>query len=218
MTTAIDSEIPVTTPDDLTKQQIEIFKSLESNDLGDEFELPTSVETEQLDDIELLETSDNTREFEVSVFESTTNLDDDFDILEDEKNFGAEFGEGYSKLDKETLDKEAEMNLRKAIRYVRNDIKAQLVVRKLLGSMKAFDVDLLDVSSKGVLISSPKPLKVRNKVLLKLKFEKDIHHFKIEGEIVRITDGTVAYGIKFSQYENEFAEHLFDTQTQLVFK
>ncbi len=113
---------------------------------------------------------------------------------------------------------ELENNRRRTIRYVRDDIDAQLTVYKLIGKSKPINVELLDVSSKGALINAPSTtFRINSKVDLELIFKSDSRPFTIPGTIVRKTVD-MNFGIKFSSYQNNLGDHLLDTHTDLVFR
>ena len=115
------------------------------------------------------------------------------------------------------LEKKLASNNRTTTRYVRGDIKTKLIVYKLLGASKPFDVELLDISSKGALIKTTTKLRKNARITLKFNFQLDARRFAIAGKIVRKTPDS-AYGIKFNTYQDEFADHLLSTQTNLIFK
>jgi hypothetical protein len=113
-------------------------------------------------------------------------------------------------------------NQRIAVRYIREDISATVCKISLfrLGFPFAKDIlaELVDISSKGVLIASNKKLKVNKKIILTLTFE-DAKTFKIPSKIVRQspTDNN-HYGIKFDRLNNELGDYLLETQSKLIFK
>ncbi|MGZ8190863.1 MAG: PilZ domain-containing protein [Methylococcaceae bacterium] len=109
-------------------------------------------------------------------------------------------------------------NCRTTTRLIRNDITAKVSNNSLLSLGKLIPVDLLDISSKGVLISCNNKLPVNKKVTLTLEF-KTGKAFKINAEVVR-RNGTLnnEYGIKFDRYDNELGDYLFETQDKLIFK
>ena len=113
---------------------------------------------------------------------------------------------------------ELESNQRKTVRYVREDITASIKKNTLLSLGKQIKIKLLDISTKGALISIDKKLKVKTKISLNLEFN-DGKTFQIDAKVVRIADPSANYyGIQFNRYDNELGEHLFNTQTDLIFK
>ena len=129
----------------------------------------------------------------------------ELDALEDEFNFDV------------ISDEEIPSNRRKTTRYIRSDIKTKLILHKFFGVTRPFDVDLLDISSKGAMIKTSAKISKNTKITLKFNFQLDARRFTIAGRIIRKTPDA-CYGIKFSKYQNEFADHLLSTQTNLVFK
>jgi hypothetical protein len=113
-------------------------------------------------------------------------------------------------------------NNRKTIRYIRNDIITWLYISNLLGhySKKSYqqpvNLKLLDISSKGALISSPKRLRLYKKVKLVLKFE-DNKEFEISSKIIRkeVYDPQI-YGLKFDQINHGLGDYLVKSQINLV--
>ncbi|MGJ0491244.1 PilZ domain-containing protein [Methylobacter sp.] len=109
-------------------------------------------------------------------------------------------------------------NNRVATRYIRKDITVILSKNSLLNFAREIPVDLIDISSKGVLIRSHKKLNIRDKITLKLKFDRG-KTFKIEGTVVRkSTLSNIRYGIKFNRYNDELGDYLLETQKELIFR
>lgn len=106
------------------------------------------------------------------------------------------------------------INRRISVRYRRNDIKAMLKTRGLIFP-KLFNVRLLDISSKGAAIHSDNKLRLKSRVTLFLQFE-DNRQFTIKARIAN-TQSSPRYGLKFDLYQDELAEHLLRTQTDLEF-
>jgi len=124
----------------------------------------------------------------------------------------------------EELDfsKDPGMNQRIAVRYVREDIAASVCKISLyifgFRFTKDILVELIDISSKGVLIATNKKLKVNKKIILTLTFE-DSKTFKINAKIVRKAPGQENhYGIKFDRFNNDLGDYLLETQRKLVFR
>jgi hypothetical protein len=117
------------------------------------------------------------------------------------------------------LSKNQSNNQRITIRYIRDDITASVFKVSLLSfGPRRVPVVLIDISSKGVLVSSPKKLGINKRVILDLKFGCD-RTFKIKAKIVRKSDSSNSqYGIKFDQYNNALGDYLLETQSKLIFK
>jgi hypothetical protein len=117
------------------------------------------------------------------------------------------------------LSKNQSKNQRITTRYIRDDITASVFKVSLLSfGPRRIPVDLIDISSKGVLISSPKKLGINKKIILDLKFGGD-RTFKIKAKIVRKSDSSnYQYGIKFDHYNNALGDYLLEIQSKLVFK
>lgn len=113
-------------------------------------------------------------------------------------------------------------NNRIAVRYIRDDIAASVCKIRLFNfgflTNKEILVDLIDISSKGVLISTNKKLPLKKKITLTLKFENTVT-FQIKASIVRKTSVLeYQYGIKFDRLNNELGDYLLETQRKLIFK
>jgi hypothetical protein len=115
-------------------------------------------------------------------------------------------------------------NQRKTIRYIRDDISAFINRSDIFGGYNSFsysysiEVKLLDISSKGALISSSKKITLNKKVNLILIFGCN-KKFEISSKIVR--KGSYAqkiYGLKFSHSRHDLGDYLLETQTELVFQ
>ncbi|MGY6276488.1 PilZ domain-containing protein [Methylomonas sp. MgM2] len=106
------------------------------------------------------------------------------------------------------------LNKRISVRYRRNDINAMVKTRHFIFP-KLFQVNLIDISSKGAAIHSSKKLKIKSRVTFLLEF-KDNTRFSINATVVH-TRVAPRYGLRFDQYQHELAEHLLQTQTDLEF-
>ena len=113
-------------------------------------------------------------------------------------------------------------NNRVAVRYVREDIAASVCKIRLFNFgfliNKEILVELIDISSKGVLISTNKKLSIKKKITLTLKFE-DAKTFQIKACVVRkVPVLEYQYGIKFDRLNDELGDYLLETQRKLIFK
>jgi hypothetical protein len=113
-------------------------------------------------------------------------------------------------------------NERIAVRYVREDIAASVCKIRLFNFgfliNKEILVELIDISSKGVLISTNKKLSIKKKITLTLKFE-DAKTFQIKACVVRkVPVLEYQYGIKFDRLNDELGDYLLETQRKLIFK
>ena len=109
-------------------------------------------------------------------------------------------------------------NIRFATRFIRDDIAVSIKVHGLLGFRKYIPVDLMDIASKGVLISTSQRLGINKKITLTLQF-KSGKIFVIKGMVVRHSDSLrKEYGIKFDRYNNELGDYLLESQEKLIFK
>ena len=110
-------------------------------------------------------------------------------------------------------------NSRTTVRYVREDIKASLssnIITCLFCS--PLRIQLLDISSKGALISSDRKFRKNKKITIIFEF-KDGQIFKIKARIVRLdTFNSNIYGVKFDKYNDALGDYIFKTQTELIFK
>ncbi len=105
-------------------------------------------------------------------------------------------------------------NKRVAIRYRRNDIKAVIKVQSRIYP-RLVQVVLHDISSRGAGIISPKKMFKNSRVSLYLLFG-DGKRFEIDAVIIYVKNGKM-YGLKFNTYQEELADHLLLTQTDLKF-
>lgn len=106
------------------------------------------------------------------------------------------------------------INKRISVRYRRNDIKAVVKTHSLFFP-RLIKVLLLDISSKGAAIHSDAKLRLKSRVSFFLQFD-DGKRFTIEA-VVANTQSAPRYGLKFSVYQTELADHLLATQTDLQF-
>jgi hypothetical protein len=113
-------------------------------------------------------------------------------------------------------------NKRVATRYIREDIAASVCKISWFNFGFRFNkdifVELVDISSKGVLIATNQKLPINKKITLTLTFE-DLKSFIIQAKVVRkaLADQT-QYGIKFDRTNDDLGDYLLETQRKLVFK
>jgi len=125
--------------------------------------------------------------------------------------------------DKLDFSNNTRKNKRIGVRYVREDIAASVCKISSFSFGFWFNkemlVELIDISSKGVLIATDKKLKVNKKITLTLTFE-DSKTFTVKAKVVRKaqSEGNNQYGIKFDRLNNELGDYLLETQRKLVFK
>ena len=109
-------------------------------------------------------------------------------------------------------------NKRYAVRYIRSNIKASVLKVRLFGLGKPIGLELLDISSKGALISTGKKIRKNKKITLILEFE-DGKVFEIESKIVRLKkDQSFQYGVKFNRFNHDLGNYLLKTQDDLIFR
>lgn len=112
----------------------------------------------------------------------------------------------------DTLD-----NKRKAVRYVRPDIKAILLYKSLFRNHE-IETELLDVSSKGALIACDDKFSIKSKLTLILIFA-DGREFTLDAKALHCnTLKKKQYGLKFNKTSDELGEYLLSSQDDLVFK
>ncbi|MDD2800940.1 MAG: PilZ domain-containing protein [Methylobacter sp.] len=113
-------------------------------------------------------------------------------------------------------------NKRVATRYIREDIAASVCKISWFNFGFRFNkdiyVELVDISSKGVLIATSQKLPINKKITLTLTFE-DLKSFIIQAKVIRkaLSDQT-QYGIKFDRTNDALGDYLLETQRKLVFK
>jgi PilZ domain len=138
-----------------------------------------------------------------------------------------EFDNKLDWLDDARLDRPSmsRPNTRIAVRYILEDINANAVCTISMFNFgflvqREFVVQLFDISSKGLLISTDKKLSVNQEIYVCIKFE-DGYVFKRHGKIVRKAnkDGPpYKYGLQFDRLSNSLGEYLLATQKKLTFK
>lgn len=110
------------------------------------------------------------------------------------------------------------LQLRKAARYVRSDIKAELYSNGLFRSSTPFAVELLDISTRGAHIASERKLRIKGAYTLKLTFEGG-QTFEIAGKVIHKKAALEnEYGFQFNAYNDSLGDYLLETQTDLIFK
>jgi PilZ domain len=113
-------------------------------------------------------------------------------------------------------------NTRIGVRYIREDIAVGVCKISLFSFGFSFNkeivVDLLDISSKGLLIATDKKLRVNQEINIFLKFENN-HVFRRKGKVARRAEGPpFRYGIQFDRLSNSLGDYLLDTQKKLIFR
>lgn len=113
---------------------------------------------------------------------------------------------------------QSKKNIRIATRFIREDIAASINVSGLLSFGKVIPVKLMDIASRGVLISTNQRLSINKKIILTLQFQSG-KEFVIKGIVVRRSNMSQGeYGIRFDRYNNELGDYLLETQGKLIFK
>jgi len=109
-------------------------------------------------------------------------------------------------------------NLRVATRFIREDISVSISDLGLFEMGKIIPAKLMDISSKGVLISTDRKLRIHKNITLTLQFETG-KTFSIKAIIVRRSDPpNHEYGIKFDHCFDELGDYLLESQRKLIFK
>lgn len=113
-------------------------------------------------------------------------------------------------------------NKRVATRYIREDIAASVCKISWFNFGFRFNkdiyVELVDISSKGVLIATSQKLPINKKITLTLTFE-DLKSFIIQAKVIRKAQSDqTQYGIKFDRTNDALGDYLLETQRKLVFK
>jgi hypothetical protein len=109
------------------------------------------------------------------------------------------------------------VNLRAAVRYgMVNDSKTELCSKKYFLFAKPFEIELLDISSRGACIASKRKLRINSRFILKVTFA-DGKSFEIPGKVVHndFKDEN-CYGFKFDAHNAELGDYLFKTQTDSI--
>jgi hypothetical protein len=113
---------------------------------------------------------------------------------------------------------QSKKNIRVATRFIREDIVASINVSGLLSFGKTIPVNLMDIASRGVMISTNQRLGINKKLTLTLQF-KSGKAFVIKGVVVRRSGlSNEEYGIKFDRCNDELGDYLLETQGKLIFK
>lgn len=110
------------------------------------------------------------------------------------------------------------LNLRKAVRYGRDDIKALLSRKSFFHSSKPFDIEVHDISTRGAHVISKRKLSIDGTYVLIISFGSD-KTFEIPGKVIhKKPSSDDSYGFKFDAYNDELGDYLLNSQTDLVFK
>ncbi len=114
-------------------------------------------------------------------------------------------------------------NGRLGVRFIRDDIIVTVSKMNLLNSTFPSNreetfVKLVDISSKGISITTNVKLSINKKLYLTINFI-GLKTFEIKGSVVRITKSKrPVYGIKFDKVNAHMAEYMLSSQKKLTFK
>ncbi|MDO9105584.1 MAG: PilZ domain-containing protein [Methylovulum sp.] len=109
-------------------------------------------------------------------------------------------------------------NSRVATRVIREDINAAIDISNLFGFGKTLSVNVLDITSKGVLVATGEKLGINKKVTLNLRF-KSGKVFNIKATVARHSGAdNTEYGLKFASLNNELGDYLVESQEKLIFR
>ena len=109
-------------------------------------------------------------------------------------------------------------NNRVTTRFIRDDITVTIKAPGRFYFSKPIAVNLMDISCKGVLISTDKKFGINKQITLTLEFTSG-KVFVIKAKIARHTSSSLnEYGLKFDRYNNELGDYLLESQDKLIFK
>lgn len=109
-------------------------------------------------------------------------------------------------------------NNRVTTRIIHDGITTHLKSPYLFCFAKTIPVKLIDISCKGVLISTHQKLRINQKIMLTLLFDTG-KLFEIKAIVVRRSDSSRnEYGIKFVHNNNELGDSLYESQDRVTFK
>jgi PilZ domain len=109
-------------------------------------------------------------------------------------------------------------NNRVTTRFIRDDITVTIKAPGRFYFGKPITVNLMDISCKGVLISTDKKFGINKQITLTLEFTSG-KIFVIKAKVVRHTSSSLnEYGLKFDRYNNELGDYLLESQDKLIFK
>lgn len=167
-----------------------------------------------------IDTSGNREEFEASVADHDAVDKQQQDVVFIDNNAMPELTDQKNINDSLNADSQTpfKKNMRVTTRFIREDIAIAISFSGLLGFGKTISVDLVDIASKGVLISTNQKLGINKKITLTLQF-KSGKVFVIQAIVVRCSSSlSNEYGIRFDRYNNELGDYLLETQEKLIFK
>ena len=109
-------------------------------------------------------------------------------------------------------------NNRATTRFIRDDITVTIKAPGRFYFSKPIAVNLMDISCKGVLISTDKKFGINKQITLTLEFTSG-KVFVIKAKIARHSSSSLnEYGLKFDCYNNELGDYLLESQDKLIFK
>lgn len=108
--------------------------------------------------------------------------------------------------------------LRKSVRYVVHNVSAELYSTSLLWFSKPFAIEILDISTRGACIASPRRLTANALYHLKATFQ-DGNSFDIPGRVLHNNSAQQnRYGFIFATYNDSLGDYLYKIKDSLEFQ
>ena len=105
-------------------------------------------------------------------------------------------------------------NLRKAVRYGKNNIVATLTPQQWFQNKKAIAIEIINISSKGACISSKEKLTKNTNIILNLMLN-DNYHCKIKAKVIgRYLTNT--YGVCFNESQHDAIDQVIRSGTHFT--
>ncbi|MDT8406765.1 MAG: PilZ domain-containing protein [Methylococcales bacterium] len=106
---------------------------------------------------------------------------------------------------------------RRSVRYIREDLECQVLTQTWYFKTLKFTAKLLDISSRGALLDCPDLPAKTKKLVVRVRFP-DQQEFLIQAHVIRFTEPPHQLAVKFDRQEDDFADHLLETEGNLSFR
>jgi len=112
------------------------------------------------------------------------------------------------------IKKSTNQNQRKAIRYTSSCNKAIVILKQFFMPTKFINIEVIDISSKGVRISSKYKFKTKTKIIFKIKIRGGLTWYA-SAKVVRLY-GNQEVGVTFESIQHDLIDEIMQSEADFT--